>query len=235
MSEQKSLLDQIEIVKRKRTSLEIQIKPDGQIRVLVPIGATKQWVEQVIESKRPWIMKKLGAIEAKRRSIPRLYDGAMVFDRGEEVRLHIGGHEGIYPVERTQEGLHVHVLPSLCGDTDHVRGLLKDWYRKQTAEAVGRYVNEWSQRMNVKPTAIRIKDQKKRWGSCSSRGGLNFNWRLSMAPEGVLEYVVVHELCHFIHMNHSKAFWDLVETLMPDYPEKRAWLKENGQALFWLD
>ncbi len=78
---------------------------------------------------------------------------------------------------------------------------------------------------------ITIRDQKTRWGSCSAGGTLSFNWRLMLAPPAVLDYVVVHELCHLTHMNHSAAFWTLVESVCPDYRIHRKWLKEHGQEL----
>ena len=78
---------------------------------------------------------------------------------------------------------------------------------------------------------ISIRDQKTRWGSCSSEGNLSFNWRLILAPPDVLDYVVIHELCHRKEMNHSKEFWALVESLMPEYKERRKWLRENGNNL----
>lgn len=78
---------------------------------------------------------------------------------------------------------------------------------------------------------ITIRDQKTRWGSCSAKGTLSFNWRLMLAPPAILDYVVVHELCHLTHMNHSAAFWHAVETVYPDYRTARKWLKEHGQEL----
>ncbi|MBQ2802603.1 MAG: M48 family metallopeptidase [Lachnospiraceae bacterium] len=80
-------------------------------------------------------------------------------------------------------------------------------------------------------TSITIRDQKSRWGSCSSRGTLSFNYRLIFAPLKVLDYVVVHELCHLTHMNHSKDFWNMVETVMPDYKIYKTWLREHGAEL----
>lgn len=80
-------------------------------------------------------------------------------------------------------------------------------------------------------TSITIRDQKSRWGSCSSRGTLSFNYRLIFAPPKVLDYVVVHELCHLTHMNHSKDFWNMVEQIMPDYKIYKTWLREHGQEL----
>ncbi|MDE6882701.1 MAG: M48 family metallopeptidase [Lachnospiraceae bacterium] len=78
---------------------------------------------------------------------------------------------------------------------------------------------------------ITIRDQKTRWGSCSAKGTLSFNWRLMLAPPAILDYVVVHELCHLTHMNHSAAFWQAVESVYPDYRSARQWLKEHGQEL----
>ena len=80
-------------------------------------------------------------------------------------------------------------------------------------------------------TSITIRDQKTRWGSCSSRGTLSFNYRLIYGPAGPLDYVVVHELCHLTHMNHSKDFWNMVEHIMPDYRIYKQWLREHGQEL----
>lgn len=80
-------------------------------------------------------------------------------------------------------------------------------------------------------TSITIRDQKTRWGSCSGRGTLSFNWRLILAPPEILDYVVVHELCHLTHMNHSREFWALVGSVIPDYKVRRKWLKENGHTL----
>ncbi len=85
--------------------------------------------------------------------------------------------------------------------------------------------------MRVTFGGITVRDQKTRWGSCSARGNLNFNWRLILAPEPVLDYVVIHELAHRKEMNHSKQFWDIVEAMMPDYRIQRQWLKEHGDQL----
>lgn len=84
-------------------------------------------------------------------------------------------------------------------------------------------------------TKITVRDQRTRWGSCSSNGTLSFNYRLVYAPPHVLDYVVVHELCHLTHMDHSKEFWQMVESIMPDYRDCRKWLKEHGQELTIAD
>lgn len=92
-------------------------------------------------------------------------------------------------------------------------------------------VSLYASLMKVSYGRISIRDQKTRWGSCSSDGNLNFNWRLILAPEEVLDYVVIHELAHRREMNHSKRFWDQVAAVMPDYRKQRQWLKQNGDLL----
>ena len=108
---------------------------------------------------------------------------------------------------------------------------LEQRYRQAAKEYFPSRVAYYEQIIGVTHASIRIRDQKTRWGSCSSKGNLNFNWRLMLAPPRVLDYVVVHELCHRKEMNHSKAFWDAVETVLPDYVQLRKWLKDNGGKL----
>ena len=101
----------------------------------------------------------------------------------------------------------------------------------QALQIIPQRVAYYAEKMNVTYGRITIRNQKTRWGSCTSQGNLNFNCLLMKAPKEVLDYVVVHELCHRKEMNHSKAFWDYVESVMPDYKVHRAWLKEPGALL----
>lgn len=98
-------------------------------------------------------------------------------------------------------------------------------------ERIGARAAYYAGMLGVTYGRITIRDQKSRWGSCSSRGNLNFTWKLVLAPPEILDYVVVHELCHRLEMNHSAAFWAHVERILPDYQERRSWLKENGWLL----
>lgn len=111
------------------------------------------------------------------------------------------------------------------------RNALEARYRQAARNYFPKRVAYYETILGVTHGTITIRDQKTRWGSCSSKGNLNFNWRLMLAPPRILDYVVVHELCHRIEMNHSKAFWDAVETVLPDYRELRKWLKDNGRTL----
>lgn len=104
-------------------------------------------------------------------------------------------------------------------------------YRQAAKEYISKRADYFADQLGVTYNAITIRDQKTRWGSCSSKGNLSFNWRLILAPPKVLDYVVVHELCHRREMNHSPRFWALVESVMPDYKQHRKWLKDNGDKL----
>ena len=108
---------------------------------------------------------------------------------------------------------------------------LEKRYRAAAKNYIPRRVEYYHQFAGGHYHKITIRDQKTRWGSCSASGTLSFNFRLMMAPPRVLDYVVVHELCHLTHMNHSKEFWNMVESILPDYKEHRKWLKENGHTL----
>jgi len=104
-------------------------------------------------------------------------------------------------------------------------------YREKAREVFEQKAAYYALRMGVTYGRIAVRDQKTRWGSCSSQGNLNFNWRLVLAPPGVLDYVVVHELAHRKEMNHSAKFWAVVKAAMPDYMRYESWLKENGRGL----
>lgn len=108
---------------------------------------------------------------------------------------------------------------------------LEKRYRNAARKLLETRVAFYHARTGGRYTSITVRDQKTRWGSCSSRGTLSFNYRLIFAPPQVLDYVVVHELCHLTHMNHSKDFWNKVASVMPEYKVYRLWLKEHGQEL----
>ena len=117
-------------------------------------------------------------------------------------------------------------------DYEYRRNALIMWYRKEAAKIIREKAAEFAEKLSVNFMGIHIKDTKSRWGSCSSKGNLNFSWRLVMAPEQVLEYVVIHELCHLRYMDHSEKFWNLVSEFCPAYKQYRKWLRDYGDRLY---
>lgn len=105
-----------------------------------------------------------------------------------------------------------------------INRLMEAWYRKKAKEIFFKRVTYFMPFIGKKVNRIAIRGQHTRWGSCSSIGNLNFNWRLMLAPAEIVDYVVVHELCHLLHMNHSKEFWQCVEGILPNYKQLKDWL-----------
>ena len=112
-----------------------------------------------------------------------------------------------------------------------VQAVLEHWYRQQAIVFAQTRVAYFSSGFPKKPQQVKISGARKRWGSCSASGNLNFAWRCMILPKEVFDYIVVHELSHLIHFNHSKAFWHQVATVMPDYQRRQQWLKTHGLAL----
>ncbi len=125
--------------------------------------------------------------------------------------------------------LHIQAGPHHTGKD--LEAALTGWYRMEARRVMEERVRACTARMGLNFKKIFIKDQKTRWGSCSSRGNLNFNFRLVMAPPEIVEYLVVHEVCHLVYPNHSRDYWALVESYYPRLREARKWLREHGPAL----
>ena len=219
-----------EIIKRKRKTMEIQIQSDGSLRVLVPKGLKADKIRKAIEEKEHWIAKKI--VEINHREIPEV----PVFQRG-ELHYGFGNTKPITFLEAPEsEKLKVRLTGKGFGisgqdfSQERVREALEQWYRLQTEKRVIFFMKKYRNSL-PRPTKIQIKTQKKRWGSCNHKGKVMFNWKLSMAPAWVLEYLVVHELSHIEEFNHSKNFWNLVRKTYPRCDEARRWLKENQWKL----
>lgn len=123
------------------------------------------------------------------------------------------------------------VIHTPMAEEKFLESVLVDWLIRQAKMLFPVRVMHFQRLTRGTVQHIRIKDQKTRWGSCSSLNNLNFNWRLIMAPPEVLDYVVVHELCHLTHLNHSREFWNMVEEVMPEYRKHKKWLQDNGYLL----
>jgi predicted metal-dependent hydrolase len=215
------------ILRSKRKTYEIEIHPDGRVVVRAPQRATQAQVEAVIQRKETWIRKKLELLRATRESasLRQYADGETFRYLGES-----------YPLKIAERGARALELRGgyfilRRADLPRARVAFEAWYRAQARQVLADRVSRWSAANGFKPGPLRISGARTRWGSCGPRGSLNFAWRLVQAPMPVIEYVVVHELVHLEVRNHSRLFWEKVRSLLPDYKERLAWLKQNGRYL----
>ncbi|HSN57844.1 MAG TPA: SprT family zinc-dependent metalloprotease, partial [Clostridiaceae bacterium] len=118
-----------------------------------------------------------------------------------------------------------------CGAAGDVKATLDGWYKEELLRIVTLRIGELSAAMGLKPNRIGVRAQKTIWGSCSYDNNISINLKLALAPPEIIDYIIVHELCHIKHKNHSSEFWLAVESVMPDYKQRRSWLKEHGYSL----
>jgi len=201
-------------------SLRISIDFQG-IKVTIPRGVNMDYVESFLHSKKDWIIEHCNKNNED-------INNKLYFE-GNEITYQILMGLEKNSIEFENNMLKINLSKEL--NSDDIRLIIKNWYIQKAIDSFNKSIKVYSQLIGVKFNRICLREQKTRWGSCSSKGNLNFNWKLIMAPSFVLEYIVVHELCHLIHMNHSKVFWLKVEEFMPDYRSAELWLKLNSRKL----
>lgn len=226
---------QYQLIRSNRKSIAISFDRDGNLVVKAPLWMSLQEIESFVASKKEWIAATdLRLKRARQKALaqkPRLESGDILIYLGEKRAL------SVIREERSRARIKC-VMDRLLmwvpyeADYEYRRSQLEKWYRREAQLVFAQKALEYARILNVNFEKIHIKDQKSRWGSCSGRGNLNFNWRLIMAPEPVCDYVIIHELCHLRFMDHSANFWRLVESLCPNYRQYREWLKENGGQLY---
>ncbi len=215
--------------------LRLTVQPDG-VEVVAPVRLREPEIVRFVEQHRHWLLAKVSRLRRALAAHPgqgRLADGGQVPYRGRPVELRIGPASGARALVRYRDGFEVR-LPAHVPDGERERWIeaaLHHWLRRQARLDALRLIERHGPPHRLVPSGLRIKDQKRIWGSCSARGLINLNWRLILAPEPVLEYVVVHELCHLRVRNHQKEFWQLVAQVLPGYGTERRWLRANGHLL----
>ena len=224
------------LVKSRRKTIGIRIEKNGEVRVSAPIKLGRKHIEDVIREKAGWIIKKVDEVKKKNSNIvQREYvNGEKLLYLGKEYTLEVVERSSNRAEVRMQDDkIIVYITHGLLGEQrkQTIKKILEKWYRKRFSEIVNEKTEQYSVKLNVTPRKVFIKDQKTRWGSCSVKGNVNFNWRLVMAPVEIIDYVVIHELCHLKVMNHSKTFWALVESMLPSFKDNRRWLKNSGHRL----
>ena len=199
--------------------IRVKVDPYDGVEVVIPQRATTRDAHEAIKELRPWIDKRLREAEQARQRLTTP-PGTVPF-LGAHLRLRHDKHRS----RITRVGGELYVPATGTAEA------LERWYRTQARNEIAPRLTKATQTLGKPHTGLAIRSQRTRWGSCSSTGAMSFNWRLLLAPEPVLDYVVWHEACHLVVMDHSQRFWALVERHVPDYREHRTWLRRNGAAL----
>ena len=205
----------------RATRVRVAVEADGAVVVLLPPRAAEREAAAAVRELRPWIERRLREATARRRRMAR--PAGVVPFLGEELRLL--PEAGRSRVHRRGDAL---LVPQ---DAAAHPEAVERWYRRAARTEIAPRLDEAVAALGCAYAALTIRNQRTRWGSCSATGAMSFNWRLLLAPEDVLDYVVWHEACHLVHLDHSPRFWNLLERHRPGYRAPQRWLRANGAAL----
>jgi predicted metal-dependent hydrolase len=221
-------------VRFSKRSKKPRIKVDIEgVEVVLPEHAHSSYADRMMRDYAEWVLKKVALFDEirKRQQNQAAQVRKTLLIYGKEMQLSYdpfrkNGGGGQIRIENGR------IILAVSGQSQAGTALKLQKYLKELARAeINALAATLSQKMGTAFTRITIRDQRTRWGACSARKSLSFNWRLVMAPPDVAEYVVIHELAHLIEMNHSMRFWKIVEKHCPDYKKRRLWLKKNGHLL----
>jgi len=217
-------IDELKRTKRKTISLEI--KADGRLVVRAPFLTSKKIILKALNEKSSWIVEKQQAMLKKlKENSPKAYNaGEILLFRGNSIVLEYAEHI---------DEIELREITLIVPEKSHVdvKRAVEWWYRMQATQDINIWLEHYAKSDGFKFRTAKLSNASTRWGSCGPNNTLNFSWRLVMAPPEVLNYVVVHELCHTVHHDHTAAFWQKVAKVMPDYEVHKHWLKENGHKL----
>ncbi len=214
------------LIRSRRRTLALYITPEGNLEVRAPLRMPERTIEDFILSKQQWIEKHRRRLQHKQRQIvPKTYaEGEEFLYLGQAYRL----------AYRAEDKPAIELDGCLfIAEKYRTRAekVIRFWYRDEAELILQDRTAVLAAEMQVQPQSVRLSNAAQRWGSCSPRGVINLSWRLVMAPLDIIDYVIVHELAHLKQHNHSRAFWQVVESALPDYKVRRAWLKQNGHLL----
>ncbi len=215
------------ITRSNRSTLSLSILKDGQIVVKAPLKLSNERIQKFVFEKQAWIREKLTIIENNRQKYEEVisYRRFMLFGNQYSLKL----SSAVKKIETAKSDLVIYMPAST--ENDKILSKLKAWYKKQAKTILEERVNYLSSILKLRPNTVRISDSKGRWGSCNSRGNISLNFRVIMLEPAVIDYVIVHELCHLVEMNHSKRFWNLVNSFLPSAPSAKNKIKEFGFLL----
>ena len=224
---------QVRRSKRRKKTIQI-ILSDSGVRVLAPMTTPDSELQAIVRKRAPWILKHFSQSTLDAEPM-RFVSGEKLPYLGRNLRLHIDTDNVLMPSVRLDHWrFRVAVPESLDGEDRHrsIREAAMQWYQERATERLAETVERWWPRLGCgEKSRVLIRDQRRIWGSCAPDGTLRFNWRAVMLKPALIEYLVVHELAHLTHRNHSKDFWGLVSEVMPDAQQLRKTLREEGRRL----
>ncbi len=213
--------------KSDRKTASIYIERDGSISVLAPVKWNQDQLEEVLETKRPWIYRSLAEWEDLNSTrVPREFVSGEGF-------LYLGRAYRLRIVEKQSKPLILksgYFYMSTNGLETPFESF-KEFYRTKGHARLKERVDYYKVKMGVEPDEVRVMELQNRWASCSDKKNINFHWKCLMAPLRIIDYVVAHELAHLKHNNHTNAFWGEVDKVMHDYRERKEWLKQYGAGM----
>lgn len=210
-----------ELIRSKRKTISLTVDHNGKLIIRAPFKTPIEYIKKVVEEKSKWIFTKQEFIKRNMSCLQKKQytEGEEFFYLGKSYSLKYvsGNYTGI--IENTL------VLPYI--QIDKAEQAICKWYKKEALRVITERVKYYSEITGIKHSSIKVTNARRRWGSCNSKNGLCFTWRLVMAPLETIDYVVVHELSHVIHKNHSSSFWAEVKSIMPDYELHKKWLSKK--------
>lgn len=207
----------------KARQARLEVRAETGLIVIVPQSYSHSLVSNIVEDKKRWITAKLELFRRAKQNYASGDRSMRYLGRELRVKKKAGANSDAI---LAGDELTLHLETD--GDGRHE---IETWLKNQAEIIIRGVAEKRSSTMGVKYRSLRIRTARTRWGSCSPHGALSFNWKLIMAPLPVIEYVVVHELCHLRELNHSKPFWKLVESHCPEWRMHRKWLRSNEVAL----
>lgn len=223
-------------IDKRRKTIQLRLLPSTVVEIVAPKKLSVDEIKQILTSKSRWLIGRLDnqAALAANPINQSLLPGSQILYLGQPYTLKVLPGKSSKP-EVIVKSSEIHVLipaselnPEQSVITEHI---VKAWLVNQAGEYFLARTKHWAPLIGVHPVRITIRDQKTRWGSCSSLGNINYNWRVIMAPPRIVDYLVIHELSHLLEPNHSAKFWNEVKKFAPDYQECRKWLTANGKIL----
>jgi len=216
----------------KRSTTDIVIERDGNIVVRAPEGFTDEQIDAVVESKRMWIYRNLAEWrDLNATAVVREWvNGETFLYLGRSYRLSlVAGRDCDLKLYEGRFCLNRKLIET--GGPAAAQKAFEDYYTAKGLVRIQERAEYYAPKVGVIPSAIKVKDMGYRWATCSAANVITFHWKCMMAPPRIIDYILVHELCHMHVKNHSDAFWNEVDKIMPDYRERKEWLKRNGAGL----